>query len=135
MNGLPVHAKGNFSSFLRQAGGIGVLVDILHQSPQNNTLLANSVKVIRHLSNDSPATRKSIRQCGGVEPLVRLMQLGEDSPVAIDSIAALGYLVHKDASTKATVRRLGGIPLLVRMLHAGEMILWRLKGTHVIKYS
>lgn len=108
----------------RQAGGIRCLVEILNSSNTQITLLEKTVKVIRNLANDSPATRKSLRQTGAIEPLVRLMSRGEDNPVTVDAIAAIGYLTHNDSPTKAAVRRMGTIPLLVRMLHAGEGLLY-----------
>lgn len=95
-------------------------MEILASPSLNSTLLENTAKIIRHLANDSPATRKALRQAGAVEPLVQLMSFGEDSPITVESIAAIGYLVHNDQNTKALVRKMGAIPVLVRMLHAGE---------------
>ena len=105
----------------RQTGGFGVLVSFLKNGAiENATLVAPAVRTIRHLANDSAATRKALRQAGATEQLIPLVAYGEESPISVDAIAAIGYLAHHDTQTKATVRKMGGIPLLVRMLHAGS---------------
>ena len=105
----------------RQTGGFSVLVNFLKgDAIENATLVARAVRTIRHLANDSAATRKALRQAGATEQLIPLVAHGEESSISVDAIAAIGYLAHHDTQTKATVRKMGGIPLLVRMMHAGS---------------
>ena len=80
-----------------QSGGIPPLVRLLRDDPDEIAAELAAV-VLRNLALQNPANRAAIKDAGGLQPLLRLLSMGQDKlvyPVGCEARVGLHVVMHR----------------------------------------